>query len=145
MEGLHLMGTENERRVMVDSWDGPTRVLHWMIAALVIILGLLMIGLEGLEGIGLDNDQVEEAVEKLHAYVGYGLAITFFLRVLWAFAGNRYARWGDILPLGAERWRGIGRGIRWYLGGCKGQPEKTAGHDPLASLFYTAVFIVLTT
>ncbi len=139
------MGIENERRVMVASWDGPTRGLHWMIAVLVIILGLLMIGLEGLEGLGLDNEHVEEAVEKLHAYVGYALGLTFLLRVLWAFAGNKFARWGDILPIGIDRWRGIGRGIRWYSGGCKGEPELTAGHDPLASLFYTAVFAVLIT
>lgn len=140
-----MKGIENERRVMVASWDGPTRVLHWMIAILVIVLGSLMIGLEGLEAAGLDNDQVKEAVEKFHAYLGYLLAFTFILRVLWAFAGNGYARWGDILPIGGQRWRGIGRGIRWYLGGCKGEPEFTAGHDPLASLFYTAVFAVLIT
>lgn len=138
-----MKGIENERRVMVASWDGPTRVLHWMIAVLVIILASLMIGLEGLEGAGLDNDNVKEAVEKLHAYIGYLLAFVFFLRVVWAFAGNRYAGWGDILPIGRQRWQAVGRGIRWYLGGCKSDPEVTAGHDPLASLFYTALFIVL--
>lgn len=134
---------ENERRTLVDSWDAPTRVLHWVNAILIIVLGAMMLSLEGLESFGLDDDIIEEAVEKLHAYIGYVLAVTFSLRALWGFAGNKYARWSDIIPYRKEQRQGIGADIRWYLSGFKGSPAKAAGHDPLASLFYIAVFIVL--
>lgn len=133
----------DERRTLVSSWDAPTRVLHWVNAILIIILAALMLSLEGLESLGFKDKIVKEGVEKFHAYIGYVLVVTFSLRVLWGFIGNKYARWSDIIPYRKEQWQGIGADIRWYLSGFKGSPAKAAGHDPLASLFYIAVFIVL--
>ncbi|MEK7773654.1 MAG: cytochrome b/b6 domain-containing protein [Deltaproteobacteria bacterium] len=129
-------------RVVVDSWDWETRLLHWINMLLIVTLILLIIGKEGMEVIGIDKT-LRAPVKKLHAYIGHVFAITFFLRVIWGFAGNRYARWSDIIPYRRERWRAIGGNIRWYLSGFRTTPVNSAGHDPLASIFYIALFLVL--
>lgn len=129
-------------RVMVDVWDWETRVLHWLNALLIITLALLMIGNMAMESLGVAED-LREPVNILHAKVGYILVVTFTLRIIWAFVGNKYARWGDIIPYTREKWAAIGQTLRWYLGGFRGEPAQAKGHDQLASLFYIALFIVL--
>lgn len=134
------MEKENER-VITDVWDWQIRVLHWTNAILVITLVLLMLGKEGMEMIGVEKS-LRAPVKRLHAYVGYVFICTFFLRVVWGFAGNKYARWSDMIPYKKERRQAIGRNIRWYLSGFKGSPAHAPGHDPLASVFYLAIFLV---
>ncbi|MBI5237408.1 MAG: cytochrome b/b6 domain-containing protein [Deltaproteobacteria bacterium] len=137
------MGSENgNERVMVDSWDWVTRVLHWLNAGFVIALILLVFGKEGMESIGIKKE-MREPVNKLHAYMGHAFIVTFFLRVVWGFIGNRYAKWGDMIPYSKERRHAIGQNLKWYLSGFKGAPYRTAGHDPLASVFYIVLFAVL--
>lgn len=127
---------------MTDVWDWETRVLHWLNAILIITLMLLIIGKEGMEIIGVEK-ALRAPVKRLHAYVGSAFAVTFSLRVIWGFLGNAYSRWPDIIPYKKERWRAIGTNIRWYLSGFEGSPARVTGHDPLASLFYIALFLVL--
>lgn len=129
-------------RVMVDSWDWVTRVLHWLNAGLVIVLILLIFGKEGMESIGIEKG-MRVPVKKLHSYIGHAFIVTFFLRVVWGFIGNKYARWGDIISYNRERRHAIWQDIKWYVSGFKGEPYRTAGHDPLASIFYIVVFVVL--
>jgi Ni,Fe-hydrogenase I cytochrome b subunit len=133
---------QSDERAMVDVWDWQTRVLHWVNAILIISLALLMFGKEGMEMLGVPKP-LRSPMNTIHAYLGYIFVCTFTLRIIWAFLGNRYARWSDIIPFRAEQRRAIGQNIRWYLGGFKGAPARIVGHDPLASLFYIALFIVL--
>lgn len=129
-------------RVMVDVWDWETRVLHWANALLIITLALLMLSNMALKWLGVPHD-FRESINILHAKVGYLLVATFTLRILWAFVGNKYARWGDMIPYTREKWAAIGQTVRWYLGGFRGSPAPAKGHDQLASLFYIALFVVL--
>lgn len=132
----------NRERVMVDVWDWQTRVLHWVNAMLIITLALLIIGKFGMEYLGVAKN-LRAPVKKLHAYVGYVFIITFMLRLFWGFAGNKYARWRDIIPYNAKRWAEIAQDIRWYLSFFGGRPANVLGHDPLAALFYIALFVIL--
>jgi len=141
--GSILMGLEqSDERVMVDVWDWQTRVLHWVNAILIITLVVLMLGKEGLEMLGAKK-AVRGQINYIHAYVGYAFVCTFILRIIWGFIGNRYARFSDIIPFSSEKRSAIGRNIRWYLSWFSGTPARVVGHDPLASLFYMALFIVL--
>lgn len=132
----------NDERVMVDAWDWPTRALHWVNAFLVITLALLMLGKEGMEMLGVEK-ALRRPLNFAHAYAGYAFIVTFSLRVVWAFVGNRYARWADFIPASREQREGVAQGIKWYLSGFKGSPARAVGHDPLASLFYIVLFVVL--
>jgi len=132
-------GTE---RVLTDVWDRQTRILHWINAVLIITLALLMIGKEGMALLGADR-AMKMPVKRLHAYVGYVFVFTFALRVWWGFMGNTYARWTDIIPFRKEQRQAIAKNLRWYLTGFKGSPAGATGHDPLAAIFYAALFLVL--
>lgn len=141
MGGL-MKYNRNCERVLVDVWDVPTRVLHWLNALLILSLILIMLGNEGMEILGVKK-KFREPVKELHAYIGHLFVITLTLRIIWGFVGNRFARWSDIIPYKAESWKAAWVNLRWYVSRFKGQSSRSVGHDPLASLIYTALFIVL--
>lgn len=122
--------------------DLPTRVLHWLNAILISSLIILILGYEGLEALGVAKED-RKILEILHAYAGHIFAVTFTLRVIWGFLGNKYARFTDMIPNTKAKIKGIKDNIKWYLGGCKAKPPVSTGHNPLASLFYLALFVVL--
>ncbi len=130
---------EGKKRVFMVArvWDWQTRLLHWVNALLIISLLVLGLAMESLEETGL-----EDLLKGLHVTIGYIFVATFSLRVLWGFMGNEYARWSDLLP-GGKRLKEIWGNIRWYLSGFKGRPPLSIGHNPLASLFYIPLFVVL--
>lgn len=133
---------EDRERVLVDVWDWPTRVLHWVNALLVIALIVLILGAEWLEELGVDR-ALRRPLKEWHSWLGHLFMITFSMRLIWGFAGNKYARFSDILPIRSWQWQAIGHNIRWYLSGFRGRAAKAVGHDPLAAIFYTVLFIVL--
>ncbi|MCC6502523.1 MAG: cytochrome b/b6 domain-containing protein [Deltaproteobacteria bacterium] len=133
---------DDTERVLVDVWDWPTRILHWLNAGIVIALIVLIIGAEWMEELGVARE-LRRPVKEAHACLGHLFMVTLFLRIIWGFIGNRYARFTDIVPLKGWQWQAIGHNIKWYLSGFKGRAAKVTGHDPLAALFYTVLFIVL--
>ncbi|MBI5286963.1 MAG: cytochrome b/b6 domain-containing protein [Deltaproteobacteria bacterium] len=134
---------DNEREFMLVSvWDWQTRVLHWTNAILIMTLALLALSAEGMEWPGVERE-VRRQIKEIHAYMGYILVFTLTVRIIWGFIGNEYARWIDIIPHKKERWQAIWGNIKWYLRGFKGSLPLSIGHNPLASLFYIALFIVL--
>ena len=135
-------GRESGDYVQVYVWDWQTRLLHWINASLVLTLIVLALGAEWLEGLGVAEEAIE-SVELLHAYLGHVLIVTFALRIIWGFAGNEYARWSDIIPYRIRNWKEMWGNIRWILGGFRGVPPVSFGHNPFASLFYCALFLVL--
>lgn len=132
---------EENERVITPIWDRLTRILHWINALLVLTLILLMFGKEGMEMLGVEK-AMRAPVKRLHVYAGYVFILTFLLRVLWGFIGNRYAKWTDMIPFKKEQRTAITANVKWYLGGFKGHGARSTGHDPLASLFYIVLFIV---
>ncbi|MEK7880881.1 MAG: cytochrome b/b6 domain-containing protein [Deltaproteobacteria bacterium] len=131
---------ENISEVCV--WDWQTRALHWINALLVISLMILAIGFEWMEELGATK-AMRKPVKEIHAYIGYVFVVTFLLRIIWGFIGNSYARWSDTLPLSGKKWKEAFSNLRWVLGGLKGTPPVEVGHNPLASIAYAALFIVL--
>lgn len=128
--------------VAVKVWDWETRILHWINAALIIALMILALGNEALHDLGVQKSLRKE-IWYYHVYVGYIFIFTFFLRLIWGFIGNRYARWTDINPFTREKLGYVVHKIKWYLGGFRGDLPKYLGHDPLGSLFYISVFIII--
>lgn len=133
--------------VAVPAWDVPTRLLHWLNALTVISLAAFALTTWGVEALRLPDDVTETLVgllKRTHTYAGYSLAATFSLRLIWAFTGNRYARFSDMISFKKEHWNAIIGNSKWYLSGFKGHPPVAVGHNPLASLFYIPLFAVLT-
>ena len=72
--------------------------------------------------------------------LGYVMAANLLWRFVWAFVGNRYARWRSILPGGA----GFGGALKAYVASfLTGEPQQYVGHNPLARIGVTMLFILL--
>jgi Ni,Fe-hydrogenase I cytochrome b subunit len=77
------------------AWDVPTRWFHWINA--LAVLGLIATGLVILSGnqLGLSAEG-KVALKSVHASFGYVMTVNLLWRFVWAFFGNRYARWRAI-------------------------------------------------
>ena len=91
------------------AWDAPTRWFHWI--NVLAVLGLIATGLMILTGgqLGL-SPEGKVALKSVHVIFGYVMATNLLWRFVWAFFGNRYARWRAILPGGP----GFGAAVRHY-------------------------------
>ena len=89
--------TDRSRAARADyheyvAWDVPTRVFHWVNA--LAVLGLIATGLQILTGnlLGL-SPAGKVTLKSIHVLFGYVMAANLLWRFVWAFVGNRYARW----------------------------------------------------
>src|SRR5512140_2385883 len=78
------------------AWDVPTRWFHWINALAVI--GLIATGLvilnDGVLGLSASGKIL---LKSVHVSLGYVMAVNLLWRFVWAFFGNRYARWRSVL------------------------------------------------
>jgi cytochrome b len=122
-------------------WDPWTRWFHWI--NVVCVLALVALGLVVLnaDALGLSNEG-KILLKQVHVLTGYAFVLNLLWRFVWAFLGNRYARWSSILPGG----RGFVRALRSYVGAfMSGEPEHYIGHNPIGRLSIVVLFILLAT
>lgn len=120
-------------------WDSCTRWFHWI--NVLCVLTLVALGLVIFNGsaLGLSNDG-KVLLKELHVFTGYIFVLNLLWRFVWAFYGNRFARWHAILPGG----KGFMQAVRNYVTGfISGQPERYLGHNPLGRLSIFLLFILL--
>ncbi|MDT8311689.1 MAG: cytochrome b/b6 domain-containing protein [Methylophaga sp.] len=131
----------SEKKMQAYSvWDRSTRIFHWV--AVLCFLVLMAIGLVILfsDSIGVTDDG-KIFLKTAHSWVGYIFVINLLWRFVWAFAGNRFARWGAILPFG----KGYKVQMNAYLQARKtGQQVKFLGHNPLARWSVMVMLILMT-
>ncbi len=122
-------------------WDLPTRLFHWI--NVLCIIGLIAAGTVILwaKSLGIGNDG-KVLMKVIHVYIGYVFAVNLTFRLIWAFKGNRFARWGSFLPFG----KGYAEKLKSFMASEKSdQPQHYLGHNPLARLAITVIFLALTT
>jgi Ni/Fe-hydrogenase 1 B-type cytochrome subunit len=121
------------------AWDVPTRWFHWINALAVI--GLMATGIVILSDDALGISAAGKILLKsIHVSFGYVMAVNLLWRFVWAFFGNRYARWRAILPGGT----GFTGAIRAYVASfLTGEPQQYVGHNPLARIGVSLLFLLL--
>ena len=121
------------------AWDVPTRWFHWINALAVI--GLMATGIMILSDDALGISAAGKVLLKsIHVSFGYVMAVNLLWRFVWAFLGNRYARWRAILPGGT----GFAAAIRAYVASfLTGEPQQYVGHNPLARIGVSLLFLLL--
>ena len=98
------------QRILV--WDVPTRVFHWLQA--LAFGGAYLLAFS-------------ERTRDFHDALGFIMLGLLVFRLMWGFAGTRYARFGSFLFKPRE--------IVAYLGSMiKGKPGHYLGHNPVGSL-----------
>ena len=120
-------------------WDAPTRWFHWINAICVILL--VAIGYLLLKGRALEIPRSGSLqLKTIHTWVGYVFAINLLIRMVWAFVGNRHARWRAFLPGGRGYLSAVGSYLKAFV---SHQPQHYLGHNPLGRLSVTAMFILI--
>ncbi len=103
-------------------WDLPTRLFHWLLAALVIF--------------SFTTGKLGGDWLTWHFRSGYAIASLLLFRLLWGFAGSRYARFASFLPSPSRVWRTV------RLAEPRAVPV-SAGHSEIGTLSVYALLIVL--
>ncbi|MGY8814642.1 MAG: cytochrome b/b6 domain-containing protein [Gammaproteobacteria bacterium] len=122
-------------------WDKTTRIFHWVNAicvTLLLCIGTIILNANSLGA----SDEGKVLLKTIHVFVGYVLALNLFWRLVWAFIGNKHARWGAMLPMGS----GYIASLREYVSEFfNGHPKKYLGHNPAGRIGVTLLLILLVT
>ncbi|RUO31903.1 cytochrome B [Aliidiomarina sedimenti] len=121
-------------------WDPVTRWFHWINVLCVLLLIGVGLVIYNAGALGVSNDG-KIMLKVIHVWVGYVFLLNLMVRFIWAFFGNRYARWHAILP----GRRGFFSSVRSYvIAFIAGRPENYLGHNPLGRLSVFVLFVLLT-
>jgi cytochrome b len=122
-------------------WDAGTRWFHWINAISVIALIVVGFVILNAKGLGVSNDG-KVSLKTIHAWIGYVFALNLLWRIVWAFLGNRFAKWRSVLPGG----KGYFHALRSYIAAfIAGSPEHYLGHNPVGRLGIGLLFLLLVT
>ena len=101
-------------------WDLPTRLFHWMLAALVVALVV--------------SGSIGGNAMVWHFRFGYGVLSLLLFRIVWGLVGGRWSRFSSFMYAPVTVWA--------YLHGER-RPEHDAGHSPLGALSVLALLVML--
>lgn len=106
------------RKILV--WDLPVRVFHWLLV---------------LSFAGAYLTAESERWRLVHVTLGYTMAGLVVFRILWGFAGTRYARFSSFV-------RGP-QAVKRYLGSLLSRkPEHHTGHNPAGAVAIVALLLL---
>jgi Ni/Fe-hydrogenase 1 B-type cytochrome subunit len=123
-------------------WDLVVRITHWVIALSIVVLSVtgIYLGHPFLIAPGEAGGRfVMGTVKVLHFYFAIAFSAAVTARLIWMFAGTKYARWQNFIPTTKERWRDFFGTLKFYFF-WRLKPPECAGHNPVAGASYVAVF-----
>jgi Ni/Fe-hydrogenase 1 B-type cytochrome subunit len=131
-------------RDAVYVWELPVRLTHWAI--------FLSVGVLSVTGYYIGDPFVIVRGEAyggylmgwmrfVHAVAAFVFTLSVLARIYWAIAGNRYARWSELLPVSRERWAGALQMLGYYLF-LRRAPYPSVGHNPLAGFSYLWLYVL---
>jgi len=127
------------------AWQVPVRLTHWLIALSILALSVtgFYMGRPFVEVPGEAGGHfVMGWVKAFHFYAAIVFTLSVLSRILWMFMGNDLARWHQFLPVARQRRREMWHVLRFYLFADPEVPVNPGGHNALAGLTYTVVFLL---
>ena len=136
---MNAVPSEHPFRVALErvyDWELPVRLVHWLLFFSILILAATgyYIGDPFFSG-----QLVMARVREVHLYTSIVFTLCVLVRIYWAFAGNRYARWSELIPISARRVRSLWKSILFYSF-LRHEPDEYVGHNGLAGLTYAIIF-----
>ncbi len=123
-------------------WELPVRLAHWLLFFSILVLAGTgyyiahpFISVPG----PASAHFVMGSMRSVHLYASIVFTLSALVRVYWAFAGNRYARWSDLIPVSRQRWRSFRQAALFYSFLSR-EPVRYLGHNALAGLTYAGIF-----
>jgi len=130
--------------VRVYVWEFPVRAAHWAIAISLTVLavsGIYMAHPIPLMPASWRDTYTMGWARTIHPYAAMVFGISVLARIAWMFMGNKYSRWDKFIPVRRKRWAGLMPTLRFYLFALR-KPPGFVGHNPLAGLVYTGIFVL---
>jgi Ni/Fe-hydrogenase 1 B-type cytochrome subunit len=144
MSYIDIVDSRSPPKDRIYVWELPVRVTHWLLFFSVLILsatgyylGNPFISVPG----PAKNHFVMGTVRAIHLYTAIVFSLAVLVRIYWMFAGNRYARLAEFIPLSGRRLRSFWRTFLYYLF-LRRHPDVYQGHDALAAVTYGLVFVI---
>jgi cytochrome b len=103
-------------------WDWPVRLMHWGLA--LAVFGCWA------------TQELEGDYFAWHVRFGYAVLVIVLVRIVWGFAGTRYARFSAFV-------RGPASILRYARSLFRGPHERHVGHNPLGALAILAMLTAL--
>lgn len=131
-------------------WQLPVRFFHWINAfALVflIITGFLIADPPAIMTAKEASGQFWMGyIREVHFISAYAMVAVMFMRVYWAFAGNRFANWRQFLPFDKEGREKIWHVIKYDIFLFNENEYKYTsipiGHNAVAAASYLFMFVL---
>lgn len=141
---VHLRAQARPDLFRVYVWEAPVRLAHWLVvlSILVLVPTGIYIGHPFITAAGqARNVFVMGTVKAIHLYAAIVFATAVIMRLIWMLTGNQAARLNKFIPWMRRRRLGLVRTLRFYLFALR-KPPGFVGHNPLAGLTYTLVFLL---
>ncbi len=141
--GHVLIAADGSDIVTVRVWDRPVRIIHWVLFAAVIVLSVtgFYIGSPFIRQGGNSTGYLMGWMRFTHAVAAWVFILSIVSRIIWAFMGNQWARWQQFIPIDKERRRWSRETFKYYIF-LRDAPPPAVGHNPLAGLTYTFVYLM---
>lgn len=129
-------------------WELPVRIFHWVNAfciTFLIITGFIIAYPPAiLSGTGAQQFGYWFGYLRFtHLTLGLILIINFLVRFYWFFAGNKFAKWNNYVPLTKRQWKGIFETVKVDVFLLTPKPIYDIGHNSLAATTYLGVFLLI--
>jgi cytochrome b len=106
----------------VRIWDLPIRLFHWVLTVLIVA--------------AVVTQKIGGNATEWHFRIGYAILALLLFRLLWGFAGTRYARFSSFM-------HGPSTIVGYIRGGKEGLKSRYLGHNPLGGLSVFAMLGVI--
>jgi Ni/Fe-hydrogenase 1 B-type cytochrome subunit len=124
-------------------WELPVRISHWLIFFSIAVLSVTGWYIHSPFVISRGPGAFTMATMRFtHILAGYVFLAAFILRIYWFFAGNYWASWNFFIPTDKQRWKTMGQMAKYYLF-LRREPVRQVGHNALAGITYTLVFLIM--
>lgn len=126
-------------------WELPVRFFHWINALCILVLCATGIVIADPPAIMLANEAYFNywfgTVRFIHFVAAFLFFFNFVFRIYWGFVGNKYSHWNNFIPYKREQWKEIMDVIKIDILQVANRPEKSIGHNALASTIYFGLFL----
>jgi len=128
------------QQVRVYVWEWPVRFAHWIIVTTIISLSITGYYMHSPFVIARGHTAwVMGTMRFVHILSGFAFLFAVLMRIVWMFAGNRWASWDQMIPTTKSRLKDFVETCRYY-GFMSWSPAPHIGHNALAGSAYGAVY-----
>ena len=120
------MRSAAENIAKVRAWDGPTRLFHWTLVALIADAWISF----------QYSERVGDFTLRWHRWNGYAILVLVVWRLLWGLVGSSTSRFASFV-----RWPWTAAGYGLDL--LRGRPRHFLGHNPLGTYMVLALLALV--